>query len=312
MMFFSELLSPLLKIARLFPAFFGKKKSHPFKKLEAKIINRCIVAELPEVIPFKIVNEAGDQYKGIYVIGLLIWNTGNQAITKKDFPKKNPLIIEIDKNTELAGYDVIPVYEEISCSLEKIETNKLRLRFDFLNPQEYVVIQLFVTSDPYVPVNICGRFSGQEEPIDQTALEAKASLSERFIAFFMLILIFNAMPVCFIALGFIYVNYGFDMLINDMDKIPSYLLSSVSTGVIMWLLFIYSRLTYWFEKKKYPKGYPLMADLELPIWGSVKAFFNTLFFGKKQRVSVSLFNWGEPVLLSHRKVPRKNANDWVI
>jgi len=45
---------------------------------------RGIVSELPNDIPFHICDENGTRHKGIYAIGLLIWNKGNQPVTHSD------------------------------------------------------------------------------------------------------------------------------------------------------------------------------------------------------------------------------------
>lgn len=69
-----EFLSPVTALVRLITTLFGRKPSLPHKRLEARLLLRGIVAEIPKELPFRICDEEGNQHRGVYVIGMLIWN----------------------------------------------------------------------------------------------------------------------------------------------------------------------------------------------------------------------------------------------
>jgi hypothetical protein len=62
--------------------------------LEGRIIARGIVAELPKELPFYITAEDGTREKGIYVIGLLIWNRGTLPVVENDFLQQHLLSLK--------------------------------------------------------------------------------------------------------------------------------------------------------------------------------------------------------------------------
>jgi hypothetical protein len=301
-------LSPSIGIVRLLFSFFKKDKNN-FKRLEARLIMRGRVAELPEYIPFYISDETGNHYKGIYVVGLLIWNKGNQPIVSADFIA--PLEIKVDESASIAGYRLIAIEDQTDYIIDMVDANTLGIEFDCINPNEYFVVPIFITGNPWVKVDIVGRIIGQSEPIDQTAEEVKASWGERIANLIGLLLIFNMIPGTLIGGLLIWKNYGISILWTSFESVPYYLQVPFLLGLFMSILFISSRIIYWIEKKKFPVGYPLASDLEPPLLQNIYGMLRTVFLAKKQRISTSIFNRGEPVLMPDKKIKRRSINDWI-
>lgn len=69
-----EIFSPLTAIVKAVFLIFGRGSNHPYKRLEARLIMRGIVCELPDDISCYLCDDSGTRHKGVYVIGLLIWN----------------------------------------------------------------------------------------------------------------------------------------------------------------------------------------------------------------------------------------------
>ncbi|HKT96491.1 MAG TPA: hypothetical protein VJS30_08155 [Paraburkholderia sp.] len=111
--------------------------------------------------------------------------------------------------------------------------------------------------------------------------------------------------------GYILKTYGLHALIHQSDAIPQYLMASFILGSMIIFLFIFSRAMNWIERRKYPDGYPLHADLEPPLIENVRGMCKTLFKGEKIRISTSLFDWGKPILMPAKKVRRRTVNDWI-
>lgn len=306
-----EILSPLISIVRFIFSIFGFGHRGPSKRLEARLMMRGIIAELPDYVPFYICDETGERHKGIYVIGLLIWNKGNLPITHSDLIPSASLEVKIGADATLVGTLTVPEEEQTVCTATAVNANTVAISFDCINPKEYIVVTLCITGNPRTDVQITGRIIGQESPIDQTAVEVKASIGERSAAFLVLASVINALPGFIIGGWFIVTDYGLSTLWHNSNSIPSYLIVPFGMGAIFLFLFIYSRIMYWLERRKYPEGYPLYADLEPPLLENMRGMWRTLFHGKKQRISVSLFDWGKPVLMPSKKVRRRTVNDWI-
>ncbi|MEC6392448.1 hypothetical protein VXS72_11000 [Acinetobacter pittii] len=308
-MTWSDIFSPLIGVVRLILSIFKKDSNHHSKRLQARLVMRGRIAELPDDIPFYLCDENGVRYKGVYVIGLLIWNKGNQAIIASDF--LTTLEVKIGEDATLIGSRLIAVEEATNCSTTLVSPNRLSIGFDCINPNEYLVVPIFITGNPWVEVNISGRIIGQAEPIDHTAEEVRASGTERVACLFMLILVLNMIPGLLVGGWFIWRDYGLSALWKYNDNVPYYLELPYSAGLMMLLLFIASRIFYWIEKRHYPADYPLSGDFEPSLLENIYGMLRTVFLGKKQRISMSIFDRGEPVLMPDRKVKKRSVNDWI-
>lgn len=306
-----EILSPLTTLFRVARSIFGRGSNHPNKRLEARLIMREIVSELPEDIPFYICDGSGARHKGVYAIGLSIWNRGSLPVTHADLISSSSLEVKIGADASLVGARTLPVEDQTVCSTTIVNQNTLSITFDCINPKEYLVVPIFVTGNPMTEIKITGRIIGQESPIDHTAEEVKASTGERILNFFILALIVCALPGFLIGGWLILKDYGLSTLRNNPDSIPTYLRLPFSMGAMLLFMFVFSRIMYWNERRQRPEGYPLYADLEPPLHENIQGMIRTVFQGKKQRVSVSLFDWGKPILMPNKKIKRRTVDDWI-
>lgn len=305
-----EVVSPLSSLLRLILTL-GQKKKCPERQLEARVIARGIVAELPEDIPFYITAEDGTREKGIYVIGLLIWNRGTLPVVENDFLPTSPLTVKVSDKAKFVGSRILAVEDEVRCSCQQLNEQQLQIHFDCLNSEEYLVIPLFVTGDPYVNVELSGRIIGQSHPIDHTAAEVKASVPERLASLMVLIFILNMLPGFFISGALIIKEYGLRVFMNDFDSISRWYSMPFTFGAIAIFMFLFSRIVYWFERRAYPEGYPLQSDFEPPLYKSIIGLCKCVFQGKKIRLSTSIFSWGQPIIMPEKRVRRRSINDWV-
>jgi len=306
-----EILTPLSTILRFVLSVFGRRSSAPIKRLEARMVMRGIIAELPDEIPLHISDADGSHYKGVYVIGLFIWNRGNQPIVSADLTPTAPLHIKIGADAKVVSARPIPVEHQTVCSATLVDQNTLAIVFDCLNPKEYLVLPIFVTGNPMTEVQITGRIIGQEGPIDHTAAEVKAAFGERLATLLMLCFILNAIPGFIFGGWLILHQYGLAVLLHSADTIPVYLMAPFTMGALVSLMLATSRVMNWFERRNVPEGYPLYADLEPPLIENVVGMLRTVFKGKKQRISASLFDWGKPILMPDNKVRRRTVDDWI-
>lgn len=303
-------LSPLLGLARLIVSLFRRPQTGPVTRLEARLITRAIVAEIPEDISLHLYDENGTKHKGVYAIGLLLWNRGNKAITPDDFTQAAPLRIKTGIDAKIVATRLIALEQATDCRCEHADDHTLAVDFDCINPGEYLVLTVFVTGNHNASLEIRGRIVGQETPIDHIAEEARATWSDRGVALFLLALLLNAIPGFFVAGGLIVHWYGFSAFWHSPSNVPFWLFAPFMAGAMIIIMFLISRFFYWVERRKYPESYPMMADLEPPLLENMRGLVKTVFLGEKQRLSTSLFNWGEPVIVTSKKLRRFTTDDW--
>ncbi|MGX1187435.1 hypothetical protein AB7M29_005114 [Pseudomonas sp. F-14 TE3623] len=306
-----ELISPVTALLRLITSFYGRQSARPHKRLEGSILLRGIVAEVPEELPFFLCDIDGNRHRGIYVIGMLIWNKGTQPVTQADILPSAPLQVTVDPDSTFVNAQIIPIEDQTDCSATVISPTTLRLDFDCINPNEYLIVPIYYTGNPMTKVQITGRIIGQEYSIDHTAAEVKAAFFERLTVLAILLMLLNTIPGLLVAGGYILHDYGLGTMWHDPNSIPTYLMIPFAMGVMTSAMFIISRIIFWFERKKYPEGYPLYGDLEPPLFENIKGMLRTVLKGEKYRVSTSLFDWGKPILLTAKKTKRRTIDDWI-
>jgi hypothetical protein len=98
---------------------------------------------------------------------------------------------------------------------------------------------------------------------------------------------------------------------SDFDSISHWYSIPFAFGAIAIFMFLSSRIVYWFERRTYPEGYPLQSDFEPPLHKSIIGLCKAVFQGKKIRLSTSIFSWGQPIIMTEKRVRRRSINDWV-
>jgi hypothetical protein len=272
---------------------------------------RGVLTELPTDFPLKIVDEFGDYHNGVYTLSLLIRNQGSEEILPSSFLEGSPLRVVLDEDAYIIKAHCFANDDELICSADKLDEHTLEVGFDCINPSDFIKLVIFHSGKAIPSVRVTGRIVGQEESIDQTAEEVRADPSERLLAFSALAAMLNIVTGFPLSLWLIHRDYGLSALFNPPTPVPAYLFIPATFGYMVLALFIWSRIGRWLERRKYPDGFPLSSDFEPPAWEGVKAHARTAFFGKKQRLSSSLFSWGEPVIFSSKKSRRHTVDDWL-
>lgn len=310
-MTFNASLGQIGSILRLVTTFLGKKPAIPGKDLRAQIVMRAIVSELPPELSLKIVDATGRAHQGVYVLNVLVWNRGSQAISPLDFLDNAPLRLAVDKEAYIIMADCLSNDDQLACSAPQVDEQSVDIYFDCINPGDYLNIVLFYGGNPMADVQILGRIQGQATSIDRLADEVRASVGERLVNLCVLLMIVNMFVGLPISTWIIYRFYGFKQLLHQPPNLPMTLMASLITGLMLLYMFIHSRISMWWERRKYPPGYPLHSDFEPPLLQNLRAMVVTVFAGKKHRLSTSMFDWAQPVIIRHKKSRRRRVEDWI-
>ncbi|PWF62803.1 hypothetical protein CBX96_14330 [Shewanella sp. BC20] len=128
------------------------------------------------------------RYKGsvqerITVTKLAFWNDGKETIDKSDLVERDPVRVYIPEGVDVLDIQIISVSEESnSVSVQKIEeiSNTYRLNFDFLDYEEYFVVQVIHNGSSSVPIKIEGKIKGSRSIEKVASSQVKATISSGF------------------------------------------------------------------------------------------------------------------------------------
>lgn len=298
-------------LLRVAAAIVGRKPLTQDKYLKSRLVMRGIVAELPTDFPFQIADADGRTHRGVYALNVVIWNRGTQAISPSDFLDNAPLRLSIGKNAYIIRADILSNDDQLICSPSQEDDQNVDIYFDCINPGDHINVILFYGGEAMADVEILGRIRGQATSLDHHAEEVKAGIGERLAKLFILLWIANMFVGLPISSWLIYSKYSFAKLLQTPPGIPAAIVASFWLGIMLLFMFVQSRIGMWWERRKYPPGYPLHADFEPPLIENVKGMILTVFTAKKQRLSTSMFDWAKPVIVTRKKSKRLSVDDWV-
>ena len=307
-----DLFSPVFGAIKAVFSFFGGRAETPMKRLEAHLVDRGIIAELPYSIPLQIVDGNNVPHKAIYILAIVIWNRGKLAITPDDFVPSAPLQLKLGSDASLVHVKHLAADEQLKVKIEQIDSQRAQVSFDCLNPNHWMILPLIYTGNPRADVSLTGRIIGQDGPIDQTALEVRARPKERIAAALALLFLANAVIGTPISGWMIQDRVGLLAFVKDPYIVSRPLSAVFCLGITAFLIAGLQRAMNWHERRQFPEGYPFLSDVEPKFWASVKGLWATLYKAKKQRISTSLFDWGKPVLFTDKHIKRRSVDDWVV
>ncbi len=292
-------------------AAMARHAPSPQKRLEVSIVGRGIVAEVPEGLPFQLVDLQGNAITtGVYAALVRLWNRGEAPIVPADIPRSAPLTLKLGGDSYILGAKVFSQIDGVNAEVHQIGNNLLEIVLEGLTAGEDLLVSLYFTSsNPHVELCASGRVLGQLAPLDLTGREGLASLVERVSAAIMFVWIVGAAPAIVIPGALILHRYGWKGF-RHLETLPFWLGVPFCIGVVPACLF----LMYWIAQRvarsKHPKGFPLTSDLEPSLHQTLKGLLLMAVTGRRYRVSASLFSLGEPTLMSGRKIRKRSIDDW--
>jgi hypothetical protein len=289
------------------------RKVEPKKRLEVRVWERGIVAEVPYSAPCRLIDLDGAEIRdGVYIVQFLIWNWGTKAILSEDTPPSDQLKIEFAAGARVLEAYVLGPLDVPVVGARKNSDSVVDITHQGINPNDYAIIGVYVTgTNPLAEVKVHGRVLGQDYPIDRTELERRASWFER-LAWSIILLSFTfSIPVLALTAFLIVRNYGWPALWDGTkgNSMPLYL--AYGWSMMISGLTAFGLLRRWVRRKIQPEGLPLMDDTEPPLLESIQATLKMIFTGRRLRVSASIFSKGQRFMPSGKLTPRRTVDDWI-
>jgi len=282
------------------------------KKLEFTILGRGIIYETLPQLEISMKDRHGNIVdSNIYAIIIRVWNRGLLPILAGDILETSPITLKLDNKAYILGVDYKTTTDGLVMSLLEIENNKVELRANGFNPGDDALIYIYHSGEKANPIlDITGRIMGQTAPFYSANKENLASPIERISYALLFTFIILSFPALILSVSYIIYNFGFEYL-TKLDSIPKWVIISMSPGIFIMTISALNAALNYIARKRSPKGFPIYADLYPTFYKNIKNIFISIVTGRRYRISSSLLNYGEPVLLKKTQEKSKKPSDWL-
>jgi len=169
-----------------------------FKRVSAFVDSSSIIERSTKTPPQLRIFYGDAQIHNLRVTKILIKNTGTDSIRYDDLPEKNRFIIRPENDTRILDAVISnSSSDSCNCRLTRNHDGSYGLKFDYLDPQDNVSIQITHTGEHTTGLNIEGRVIGAG-PIELLRVDKRNLLIFPLFG--------AAFAVIYIALTFLFLN----------------------------------------------------------------------------------------------------------
>src|ERR1700675_5058659 len=92
---------------------------------------------------------------------IAVWNSGSDPLRKEDFPQAEPICINVGKKLEILEASIIQTSSRTcGCAIVRKARNCFEIGFEFLDPNDGLVVQIAHTGTSSQEVNVTGHIVG--------------------------------------------------------------------------------------------------------------------------------------------------------
>ena len=167
----------LLSIIGFISAYVYRRKSLKFKDIEIQIVSTNLIEEYEERFPKLSILYENNNLSTITVSRFFLRNSGNDVILESDIAPLDPILLSFQQDDGNELLDWAHVYSKDPANniqIEPVGENQLCIKFDFLEPKDYAIIQLLHTGKDSSVIKISGTIIGAKEKLSE-----KKNLDER-------------------------------------------------------------------------------------------------------------------------------------
>lgn len=147
--------------------FYRRSRRH--KKPLFATVQRTIIENSTPMVPGFSVHFNGEKQPRVTVVQLWFWNQGDETIRAVDIPKASPLEIAVAPGASLLNAQIVKTTDDANqCSLGEPQLKEdgsmsIPLRFDYLDHEDGMVVQIVHNGDSCHLIRICGNIMGVKE-----------------------------------------------------------------------------------------------------------------------------------------------------
>lgn len=148
-------------------AVYVARRDRKHKELSYRVVNLNVIRDSKSLFPKLDVSYEGKILENFTITKISITNLGSEVIRPEDIAKNEPLTISVDSSegAELLEYEVLYTSDKNNqFSLQKLESNKVSIGFDFIEENDTVVFQILHTGKNAGEIKVNGAVIGTKKP----------------------------------------------------------------------------------------------------------------------------------------------------
>lgn len=214
------ILSFFIGIIGLAIGIFSYLKSKKVKRLSYEKHSFNLVNDSISKFPKLELKYDNNKISNLSITKLILWNSGNETIDKKDIISSEQIHITKSNDTIIYNIEIKEIVEKSNNFLILEENNSWNIIFDYIDPQQGISIEIFHSKISSKDIKIKGKIKGLGQ-IKENIMSGDYSTEERLI---------NSGIFPFKEMTPLISNYGWSL----------YMLGSVIS-----LFFIFYKSNYW-------------------------------------------------------------------
>lgn len=147
-------------------AIFASRKN---KRLNFSRRSFTLVQKNKSTVTSLEVKVSGRVVSALTITKIMLWNSGKEAIRASDFPNKQRLRIVSSRGVEILESEIIQTSSEsCNCAIEAVSPDELLILFEFLDPNDGLVLQIAHTGISGRALDVEGQIVGKGRISEKT------------------------------------------------------------------------------------------------------------------------------------------------
>jgi len=177
----------IIGLAGLIFSYYLAKRDRRSKGLNHTSVSTNIISKNEALFPKLSIKYDNQDLESLTVTKISIKNTGTEVIKIDDIAQADPITLgtQVDSNVRLLDYGVSYVSDKLNnFELQKIDDSKVLMKFDYIEPKDFIIVQILHTGKENKDIVVSGTVIGAKEPFvaqANTKSTNTRSLMERFM-----------------------------------------------------------------------------------------------------------------------------------
>lgn len=151
----------LLTLTSIFLSLWFYFKSKKSKKPTYSLRTFNLIKEKINKIDSVEIQYHSNKIDNLSITKIAIWNNGKETISSTDVAQNNPFLVIIEESFSILDCDIL--FEKNPAngfSINKLNSNKVEIKFDYFDFNEGIIIQLYHTATEEDKITVVGSFKG--------------------------------------------------------------------------------------------------------------------------------------------------------
>lgn len=157
----------LVGLAGLLFSFYIAKRDRRIKELKCGLVSTNIISKSETLFPKLLIKYDNQELENLTITKISIKNTGTDVLKLDDVAEADPITFstELAKGVRLLDFGITYVDDELNkFKVERTGENTIRVGFDYIEPKDFVIIQVLHTGKDSNDIKVTGTVIGAKKP----------------------------------------------------------------------------------------------------------------------------------------------------